>query len=134
MQTNDILVMQIHDCCMKIQKQRAGITHLKKEISLDRGRIILCMILLVLFNPWWFLMDIMVIIIGYILMLCLSIVPFTVNMIRIFKKTKKLKQKKTEIELHEAHLRKMMEQLPKEEYYKVKDVLEITSNMQEGLE
>ncbi|MDD6071564.1 MAG: hypothetical protein PUC12_12260 [Clostridiales bacterium] len=129
METDEILVMQIRDCCMKIQKKRAGITHLEKEISMDRGRVIMLVVLLLLLNPWWVLMDIMVIIIGYILIFCLSIIPFTVKLIHIFKKTKRLKQQRIELTLHEAHLNNLLEQLPKEQYFKVTDALELTVNL-----
>lgn len=135
MQTTDILIMGIRDCCLDIQRRRAGIVHLEKQIPLERWRLIVTVVLLFLSILWWVLLDLLVMIISYALMFFMFIVPLSIaviiQVIRIFRERKKLEQLKIELTLNEAHLKKMMEQLPEEEHFKVKDVLEVTLGRQE---
>ena len=52
MQTTDILIMGIRDCCLDIQRRRAGIVHLEKQIPLERWRLIVTVVLLFLSILW----------------------------------------------------------------------------------
>ncbi|MDD6071565.1 MAG: hypothetical protein PUC12_12265 [Clostridiales bacterium] len=134
MQTTDRLIMEIRDCCMRIQRQRAGVSNLEKRSPLERWRIIVTVVILAL-SILWSLLALQVMIVSFVLMIFVFIIPLSVavivQVVRISGNRKSLEQLKVDLALNEAHLKKMLEQLPEEEHFKVKGILEVTSNRQE---
>lgn len=125
----EILVTNIRSLSLELQRQRAGVSHLEKLIPMLRSRIIITAALMAFFPVAASLaMPVMIVSSGlsYMLFLCLGC-AIIVQIRNLRRKMKRLEQSRLDLALNEARFQALLEELPREEHEKLKDVLEVTS-------